>query len=1076
MRRPAVSWKRSLRTLVVLCTGLTLLSSLTNATRGSVPAVAAASTLPSGFYEEAVATATAYQTTDFVFAPDGRILIAEKPGVIRVYKDGALLPIPLLDIRERVNQYSDRGLLGLALDPDFATGSPYLYLTYTYEQLQDADPSNDNARKTAHISRFTVSGDTADPASERVLVGKVTPPSGSCNDAPLADCLPSDGYSHSIGTLKFAPDGSLFATIGESADYNQVDDDALRAQNLDVLAGKVLRVNKDGTGWAGNPFITDDPNANRAKVWAYGLRNPFRFNLCPGTAVPYLGDVGWGTWEEINVASRGANLGWPCYEGDDQQPGYASKGACQDLYARGAGAVQPPLVRWLHVDYGSAAATGGTFYTGTTYPAQYQGAYFYGDYAQGFLRALRVDANQQLIPGSVADFATNVSAPVDIEMGPDGDLYYLSIETGTLYRLRYGTPPPPPATTTGYLSAQKWVSATNGYGPVELDRSNGENAAGDGNPLRIGGITYSRGLGMHAPAEVRYTLGTGCDTFTAQVGIDDEVSDTTGSVIFQVWSGETKLYDSGVVTGADPAKAVRVNLAGRTELRLVVTDAGDGPSSDHADWAEARCDTNAPPVVTIAAPQDGGTYRVGDTIAYSGSAVDPDGGPAPTLAWQLITRHCPNGVCHAPPATLPGASGTFVVSDHDDDTHLELLLTATDDSGAIATKTVRLDPQQGTLTLGATPTGLRVIYSGKALASTFTQQIDIGGTRTITAPTPQILGGVSYVFSRWSDGDTNAQRAVTMIAGGRDLTAIFIPAGSSPSPSPSSSPAPSSVPTPVPTSVVRYRVTASTSGNGTVSPSGVTAYDAAQVATYSANPASDAVFLGWTLDGTAAGYAPTITLTANADHTLVAIFAPRQTFADAGPDKTGATEAIAQLAARGVIKGCDPAAGLFCPTDPTLRAQMAVLIVRAMDWGGENPANPFSDRNRVDDELWRAVAILAEHGVAKGYGDGTYGTTNPVLNVQVISFITRAMVEKDYWTFQPDDETLYPNVPASSGHRIDLATYVHYTGPIRGTASATATFDDWDAQSSRAWFAFAFWRALGSYMGVDLPGRGGYIP
>jgi len=87
------------------------------------------------------------------------------------------------------------------------------------------------------------------------------------------------------------------------------------------------------------------------------------------------------------------------------------------------------------------------------------------------------------------------------------------------------------------------------------------------------------------------------------LGVDDEVSATSGSVVFQVWSGETKLYDSGVRTGADPALPVRVDMTGRTELRLVVTDAGDGPSSDHADWAEARCDTNAPPVVTIAAPR-----------------------------------------------------------------------------------------------------------------------------------------------------------------------------------------------------------------------------------------------------------------------------------------------------------------------------------------------------------------------------------------------------------------------------------------------------------------------------------------
>lgn len=220
MCRPRARRVRFLRVFLVFLTALGASLSAFNGSSGGGAAVSAASTLPPGFYEETVATATAYQTTAFVLVPDGRILIAEKPGVVRVYKDGALLPTPLLDIRNRVNQYSDRGLLGLALDPDFATGSPYLYLIYTYEQVQDADPANDNARKTAHISRFTVSGDTAEPASEQVLVGKVTPQSGSCNDVPGADCLPSDGYSHSVGTLKFATDKSLFATIGDSGDYN----------------------------------------------------------------------------------------------------------------------------------------------------------------------------------------------------------------------------------------------------------------------------------------------------------------------------------------------------------------------------------------------------------------------------------------------------------------------------------------------------------------------------------------------------------------------------------------------------------------------------------------------------------------------------------------------------------------------------------------------------------------------------------------------------------------------------------------------------------------------------------------
>jgi hypothetical protein len=236
--------------------------------------------------------------------------------------------------------------------------------------------------------------------------------------------------------------------------------------------------------------------------------------------------------------------------------------------------------------------------------------------------------------------------------------------------------------------------------------------------------------------------------------------------------------------------------------------------------------------------------------------------------------------------------------------------------------------------------------------------------------------------------------------------------------------------------------------------------------TLTAQPAAKQLFLGWQFGGEAiATWVNPLTFTLITDTTVTATFAPRPPFADATPSDTGASEAIAQLASRGIIRGCDPAAGLFCPTDPTLRAQMAALIVRAMGWGDENPANPFNDRDGVDDELWRAIAILADHGVARGYGDGTYDTTGPVLNAQVISFITRAMVNKGYWTQQADDPRIYPDVPIASGHRQDLVTYTYYAGAIRGTGSATGNFAGWDEPATRAWFAFALWQALDSHFG-----------
>ncbi len=394
----------------------------------------------------------------------------------------------------------------------------------------------------------------------------------------------------------------------------------------------------------------------------------------------------------------------------------------------------------------------------------------------------------------------------------------------------------------------------------------------------------------------------------------------------------------------------------------------------------------------------------------------------------------------------------------------------------------------GSSELAAQLTGGNILFDGPN-----TRAANGGAPAKLYAPNPWEVGSsISHLDQATYFGGPNT----LMTPKDEGTTAIFAPGpiteglfkdmgwpGTSGSPAPSTSPAPQpSNPTPPP-----FKVTTTTKGPGAIIENGGIGGNAYS---YTANPAANEIFLGWFLDGQALGYAPTITLTVDKEHTLEAVFTARQTFADATPDKTGATEAIAQLAARDVIKGCDAAANRFCPTDPTLRAQMAVLIVRAMGWSGETPTKSFNDRNGVDDELWQAVGILATRGVVNGYGDGTYRTTNPVLNAQVISFITRAMVNKGLWQFQPDNGTIYPNVPASSGHRQDLVTYVHYAGAVRGTANTTtgsdgktapsdgttSPFSGWDATSSRAYFAFALWQALQSYYGTDKVGLGGYIP
>jgi alpha-galactosidase len=134
------------------------------------------------------------------------------------------------------------------------------------------------------------------------------------------------------------------------------------------------------------------------------------------------------------------------------------------------------------------------------------------------------------------------------------------------------------------LSSLAWVSASNGWGPVEKDTSNGEQAAGDGHPITIGGRVYAHGLGAHAPSEIIYYLGGRCAMLTTDVGIDDEKT-TNGAAAFRIYADSQLVADSGTVTVDDPAKTLTANLAGATWLHLV-TDPGPTNDSDHTDWAE----------------------------------------------------------------------------------------------------------------------------------------------------------------------------------------------------------------------------------------------------------------------------------------------------------------------------------------------------------------------------------------------------------------------------------------------------------------------------------------------------------
>ncbi|MDO8357230.1 MAG: PQQ-dependent sugar dehydrogenase, partial [Nitrospirota bacterium] len=331
-----------------------------------------------GFFSETVATLAPYKPVGVTFAPDGRIFIWQRDGVVRIVKNGVLLPTPFLNFSSKVNTYSDHGFLGVALDPNFAANG-WIYLFYTYEA--GGNP-NDTTPKTGHLSRVTADPDNPDVMladSEIILLGTLDVP--PCSNYPEgADCIPTDSYTHSVGSLRFHPDGTLFASHGDGTSASFASVQALRSQSLDSYAGKILRIKPDGTAprapLTPNPF-NDGTNSIRSKVWAYGLRNPFRFSLHPTTGTPFIGDVGWNNWEEINKGAPGANYGWPCFEGTGQQPTYQASFPtdCQPLTPA---VVTNPIYTYDHTV--GSSVIGGAIFTGAQYPAAYAGNFFFADY------------------------------------------------------------------------------------------------------------------------------------------------------------------------------------------------------------------------------------------------------------------------------------------------------------------------------------------------------------------------------------------------------------------------------------------------------------------------------------------------------------------------------------------------------------------------------------------------------------------------------------------------------------------------------------------------------------------------
>lgn len=449
-----------------------LLFASSHASWNVTPAAAAGTTttVNSGFVIENAFPGVHFNTpTAIAFLPDGRLLVAEKRGVVWVVDGGALRPKPFWSAEREVLANGDRGLVGLAVDPHYSVNHR-VYFCYAVDP--DSNGVDDNPTCFSRLTRYTAGvadSNVADPSSRAVLIG-----------ATWRTGIPSGSLSHGVGALAFGSDGSLLVSHGDGGHFEFADvgghdpscfepgksdtlEDigALRSQFLGSLAGKLLRINPEtGRGYASNPYATSDLDAPQSKVWAYGFRNPFRFCIRPGTGsadttagnpgIAYVGDVGARTWEELDVVSTpGMNFGWPLREGDDPYALLADvipgqHGGWNSNNASLPAAPTDPRFVWNHTDSTRSrpfgirgnCTSGGVFYTGTRYPPAYRGRLFFGDFGGGWLRVATLDDTQRIL--SMQSFATGLQGPVDWAIDPvSSEILYVSIYTGEVRRIRY---------------------------------------------------------------------------------------------------------------------------------------------------------------------------------------------------------------------------------------------------------------------------------------------------------------------------------------------------------------------------------------------------------------------------------------------------------------------------------------------------------------------------------------------------------------------------------------------------------------------------------------------------------------
>lgn len=650
---------------------LAVAASAVLASAASVPAraaIAVPQTVPVGFAKSQLAHGLTNPTA-FVFVPDGDIYIAEQSGIILIYRNRTILSTPLGTLN--AYNHGETGLLGIALDPSY-TSNGYLYASYTVSVT-----ANGATKPFTQLSRFTVINGAINLASEKVLLRG--------NQV--------QNLHHAGNDLQVGPDGKLWWSVGDNVPSIK------NAQSLTNIYGKILRLNLDGTAPADNPF----PNVSRALpgIYAYGLRNPFRFTFLPdGRAM--TSDTGSNYWEELDTVAPGADYGWPLYEGQCFGCGYAD-----------------PTYAYGHLPTDGAISAIAA-YSGSEFGQRYAHTVFIGDYQRSDIEAITFDPSYRT-EISHTEFDTAAGTIDDLQQGPDGSLYYLSIFEGTFTQISASRPSVPVARATSTPNA--------GTAPLDVQLSSA--GSSDSNSLPL---SYTWDFGDGSPKASganpvhRYAVN-GAYTATLTVSNGSQSASAT----------------TPVTVGASAPMAA---IAARTTYSGGDTLSFSGTATDPTDGTlPASAYTWQVDYITNAVTQP----------FYNSEAAQPFYGP---------TSGSTSGSVVLPRTYSPDTASRYRIT-----------LTVVDSLGIRTTVTRDVQAKRTSWSVSASAQGASYIIDGVLHTGPITIQDRVGTTHVLSGIPAQTVNGVRYRLRGWSDG-SGLTATVTAAARNAPLTAIYDAVGS----------------------------------------------------------------------------------------------------------------------------------------------------------------------------------------------------------------------------------------------------------------------------------------------------------